>query len=269
METTIDDLAPPAVTIAPGAPLRTHDRSPTATPASDDPSPLLSAAGLRRRWGSGEGATVALDGVDLSVRRGELLAVVGPSGSGKSTLGAIVAGIDRPDAGAVVVDGVRVDRLRREALARWRATTVGIVFQEPHLMPVLTAQENVQLSLRLAGVRRGRRARAGDALDAVGLAGRHDRYPSQLSGGERQRVGVARALAARPALVVADEPTGALDRANGLAVFALLAGLCTEGTAVVLITHDLDLAARADRVVGLLDGRIVSAHVPSGVAGVR
>lgn len=217
---------------------------------------LVSARNVGRTWGKGEGATVALDGVDISVRRGELLSIVGPSGSGKSTLGGILAGIDRPDSGAVTVDGVRIDRLRREKLADWRAHNVGIIFQEPHLMGVLTAEENVALALQLAGVRRGRRQRARNALGAVGLAGSERKLPSQLSGGERQRVGIARALVARPSFVVADEPTGALDQANGHAVFALLRGLADAGTAVVVITHDLALAAESDRTVTLVDGSL-------------
>ena len=219
---------------------------------------LVAARNIGRTWGRGDGATVALDGVDLFMERGELLALVGPSGSGKSTLGGILAGIDLPDSGAVTVDGVRIDRLRREKLADWRARNVGIVFQEPHLMGVLSAEENVALALRVAGVRRGRRRRAREALASVGLAGSGRKLPSQLSGGERQRVGIARALVARPSFVVADEPTGALDRANGLAVFELLANLAQGGTAVVMITHDLGLAAEADRTVTLVDGRIAA-----------
>lgn len=217
---------------------------------------LVSARNVGRTWGTGDGATVALDGVDISACRGELLAIVGPSGSGKSTLGGILAGIDRPDSGAVTVEGVRIDRLRNEKLADWRAHNVGIVFQEPHLMGVLSAEENVVLALRLAGIRRGRRHRARNALAAVGLSGFENKLPSQLSGGERQRVGIARALVARPSFVVADEPTGALDQANGHAVFALLRSLADTGTAVVVITHDLGLAAQSDRTVTLVDGRI-------------
>ncbi|MGI9577856.1 MAG: ABC transporter ATP-binding protein [Microthrixaceae bacterium] len=221
---------------------------------------LVSARNIGRVWGKGDGATVALDGVDLSARRGELLAIVGPSGSGKSTLGGILAGIDRPDSGAVTVDGVRIDQLRREKLAQWRAHNVGIVFQEPHLMGVLSAQENVEVALQLAGVRRGRRQRARNALTAVGLEGSEHKLPSQLSGGERQRVGIARALVARPSFVVADEPTGALDQANGHAVFGLLRHLADAGTAVVVITHALGLAAESDRTVTLVDGRISEGH---------
>ena len=231
----------------------TLDRTPPPTPVDNS---LLSARNIGRTWGRGEGATVALDGVDLTVDRGELLAIVGPSGSGKSTLGGILAGIDRPDTGAVSVEGVRIDRLRREKLADWRARNVGIIFQEPHLMGVLSAEENVSLALQLAGIRGGRRQRSREALAAVGLAGSERKLPSQLSGGERQRVGIARALVARPSFVVADEPTGALDQANGHAVFALLRNLADAGTAVVVITHDMGLADRADRTVALVDGRI-------------
>lgn len=229
------------------------NRAPVPTPVHNA---LLSARNIGRTWGRGEGATVALDGVDLTVDRGELLAIVGPSGSGKSTLGGILAGIDRPDTGAVNVEGVRIDRLRREKLADWRARNVGIIFQEPHLMGVLSAEENVSLALQLAGIRGGRKQRSREALAAVGLAGSERKLPSQLSGGERQRVGIARALVSRPSFVVADEPTGALDQANGHAVFALLRNLADAGTAVVVITHDMGLAAGADRTVTLVDGRI-------------
>jgi len=228
-------------------------------PAVDATRPLVQARDLTRRWGRGAAAQLGIDRVDLTVGCGELVAVVGPSGSGKSTLGALIAGIDRPTSGSLVVDGTRIDRLRDDQLARWRGRTVGIVFQEFHLLPTLTALENVELALRLADGapgRRERRRRARRALAEVGLADKLGRVPAQLSGGEQQRVGIARAVVTRPRLVVADEPTGSLDRAAGHQVVDLLGRLVGGGTTVIFITHDPELAARADRSVEMLDGRI-------------
>ena len=220
----------------------------------------MRATDLTRRWGKGATAQLGIDRVDLTIGTGELVAIVGPSGSGKSTLGAILAGIDRPTAGSLVVDDVRVDRLSDDDLARWRGANVGIVFQNFHLLPTLDARENVELALKLTDgsmSRRERRRRSLDALTAVGLGAKARRLPTQLSGGEQQRVAVARALVNRPTLVVADEPTGSLDQESGAVVFELLAGLARSGTTVVIITHDEHLAERADRVVAMLDGRIV------------
>ena len=224
------------------------------------PTPLIGATDLTRRWGKGVTAQLGIDRIDLAIERAELVAIVGPSGSGKSTLGAILAGIDRPTTGSVVVDGTRIDRLTDDGLARWRGRNVGIVFQDFHLLPTLDARENVELALKLADgsmSRRERRRRSLDALDAVGLAAKAKRLPTQLSGGEQQRVAVARAVVNQPTLVVADEPTGSLDQESGAVVFDLLAALATSGTTVVIITHDRHLAARADRVVSMLDGRVV------------
>jgi len=223
--------------------------------------PLVVATDLTRRWGKGPTAQLGVDRVDLEIGRGELIAVVGPSGSGKSTLGALLAGIDRPTAGSLVVDGVRIDRLSDDRLARWRGGNVGIVFQNFHLLPTLDARENVELAVKLAdgsASRRDRRARSLDALRTVGLDAKAKRLPTQLSGGEQQRVAVARALVTRPRLIVADEPTGSLDQESGSAVFELLIGLVATGTTVMVITHDEHLARRAGRVVSMLDGRIVS-----------
>jgi putative ABC transport system ATP-binding protein len=239
-------------------------------PATTDRAPLIEAHDLTRRWGRGAGATLGVDRVDLSIDRGELAAVVGPSGSGKSTLGALIAGIDRPTSGSLVVDGARIDQLSDDQLARWRGRTVGIVFQNFHLLPTLTAAENVELALKMSdrSVRRGdRRDRARQALTSVGLDGKAKRLPAQLSGGEQQRVAVARALVVRPRLIVADEPTGSLDQASGHAVFDLLAGLGATGATVLLITHDRQLADEADRVVEMLDGAVTAVdirHRPSG-----
>jgi putative ABC transport system ATP-binding protein len=227
---------------------------PSALPA------LVRGTDLTRRWGKGATAQLGIDGVDIEIGRGELVALVGPSGSGKSTLGALLAGIDRPTAGSLVVDGDRIDRLSDDDLARWRGRMVGIVFQNFHLLPTLDARENVELALKLADPstsRRERRARSREALRAVGLESKAKRLPAQLSGGEQQRVAVARAIVANPAFVVADEPTGSLDRESGAVVFDLLADLVTAGTTVVVITHDDHLAASADRVLSMLDGRIL------------
>ncbi len=186
------------------------------------------------------------------------MAIVGPSGSGKSTLGALIAGLDRPSAGSLVIDAVRLDQLKVDALARWRASNVGIVFQNFHLIPTLTAAENVALGLRFGGVRRGRSQRVAAALEAVNLGSKAKRLPSQLSGGEQQRVGIARAVVHGPPLIVADEPTGSLDTASGQVVFDLITRLSATGTSIVFITHDTALAAQADRTVTMVDGKIAA-----------
>lgn len=230
-------------------------------------SPLVSAHDVTRRWGKGSNAQLGVDRVDINIGSGELASVVGPSGSGKSTLGALMAGIDRPTSGSLVVDGTRIDQLSNDRLATWRGRTVGIVFQDFHLLPTLTAVENVELALKLSDRKVGRgerRDRSRTALASMGLDGKHRRLPGQLSGGEKQRVAIARAVVTRPRLIVADEPTGSLDQASGHAVFDLLASLAAAGTTVVLITHDGDLAARADRRIEMLDGRI-SAHTAAGI----
>lgn len=230
----------------------------TVQPRAIVPANVLAVRDLTRVWGRGDAAQTAVDRVDLDLSQGEIVAIVGPSGSGKSTLGSMLAGIDRPTAGSIVAGGERLDRMRDDALARWRAQNVGIVFQDFHLLPTLTASENVELALKLSGRRRGRRRTAREHLASVGLRARVDRLPSQLSGGEQQRVGIARALAVEPRLLVADEPTGSLDQATGHAVFDLLLSARETGTTVVFITHDLDLADAADRVVQMVDGRIAT-----------
>ncbi len=229
--------------------------------------PLVQAHDLTRKWGKGPHAQLGVDRVDLNIGHGELASIVGPSGSGKSTLGALIAGIDTPSSGSLVVDGARIDSLSNDRLAQWRGRTVGIVFQDFHLIPTLTAAENVALAVQFADrtVRRAERSdRSNEALDAVGLADKSRRLPAQLSGGEQQRVAIARAIVTRPRLIVADEPTGSLDQASGHEVFELLAGLTGTGTTVVLITHDRELAAGADRQIAMLDGRI-AAHTAAGV----
>ncbi len=234
----------------------THETTLLATPPPASPPALVQARSLTRIWGRGVSAQVGVAEVDLDLRRGELLAIVGPSGSGKSTLGALLAGIDSPTSGSLVVDGSRVDNLKRDQLAMWRGASVGIVFQNFSLLPTLTAAENVELALVLSGRRSHRQAAAQAALASVGMSDKAKRLPAQLSGGEQQRVAIARAIVGRPALLVADEPTGNLDQANGHAVFEILTGLASSGTAVVFITHDMVLAAEADRVVTMVDGRV-------------
>ena len=229
--------------------------------------PLVQAHDLTRKWGKGAHTQLGVDRVDLNIGHGELASIVGPSGSGKSTLGALIAGIDTPSSGSLVVDGTRVDSLSNDQLAKWRGRTVGIVFQDFHLIPTLTADENVALAVQFADrtAHRGERHdRSREALGAVGLADKSRRLPAQLSGGEQQRVAIARAIVTRPRLIVADEPTGSLDQASGHAVFELLAGLTGTGTTVVLITHDRELAAGADRQIEMLDGRIAT-HTAAGV----
>ena len=218
---------------------------------------MVSILGLTMRLVSGGRPLTILDGVTLEIARGDAVAVIGPSGSGKSTLLGLIAGLDAPTAGSITVGGVDVTRLGESALARFRRATIGYVFQSYHLIPTLTAAENVAVPLELAGERRvAIRARA--LLEQVGLGDRADHYPVQLSGGEQQRVALARAVALEPPLLLADEPTGNLDSATGAAIIELLFTLNREhGSTLLLVTHDPALAERADRVVSLRDGRVV------------
>jgi putative ABC transport system ATP-binding protein len=200
----------------------------------------------------------ALRAVSFNVEAGELVAIVGPSGSGKSTLLHIMGTLDRPTSGVVRITGFDVARMADRDLAAVRATRVGFIFQQFHLAEHSSALENVADGLLYAGVgARERRRRAAAALDRVGLAGRAGFRPTRLSGGERQRVAIARALVGQPAIVLADEPTGNLDSAAGAAVVALLQNLNAEGSTIIVITHDRDLAARLPRRIDVLDGRIV------------
>jgi putative ABC transport system ATP-binding protein len=201
----------------------------------------------------------ALRGVSLEVRSGEYLAVVGPSGCGKSTLLQLVGGIDTPTSGTVEILNTPLSSLSDRELTRLRLTRLGFIFQRFHLLPVLTALENVELPMAEAGVpRRERRERAMELLSYVGLGNRAAHRATQLSGGEMQRVAVARALGNRPALLLADEPTGELDAATGHDILALFRRLNQDGTTLVVVTHDETLAAEAGRVIHMLDGRIVS-----------
>ncbi|MEP5515761.1 MAG: ABC transporter ATP-binding protein [Bauldia litoralis] len=212
---------------------------------------------LHIRLGSGASEVHVLKGIDLEVEAGESLSLVGPSGSGKSTLLMAMAGLERPDSGQVAIEGTDITRLGEDDLARIRGRSVGIVFQSFHLIPNMTALENVAVPLELAG-EKDAFERAEAELADVGLGDRITHYPAELSGGEQQRVATARALVPRPALLLADEPTGNLDGANGKMIADLLfeAG-ARRGTTLVLVTHDPGLAERSSRVVRLQSGRIV------------
>jgi putative ABC transport system ATP-binding protein len=207
----------------------------------------------------------ALDGISLAVAPGEAVAVMGPSGSGKSTLLNLIAGLDRPTSGSVNVAGQRVDSLSETGKARFRRAEIGMIFQFFNLLEDLTVADNVLLPAQLAGMRRAKaRARGGELLARLGIEQYQDSYPGRLSGGERQRVAIARALVNRPALLLADEPTGAVDTATGEEIGELLLDLNRSGQTLVLVTHSPDLAARyARRVIQLVDGRVAS-DAPAG-----
>jgi putative ABC transport system ATP-binding protein len=199
-----------------------------------------------------------LGGLDLEIPAGEFLALMGPSGSGKSTLLNLIGGLDRPSEGAVEIDGQRIDKLSDRKLAGWRARHVGLVFQFYNLMPVLTAQKNVELPLLLTKLSKAeRKKRAAIALDIVGLSHRAGHYPRQLSGGEQQRTGIARAIVTDPTLLLCDEPTGDLDRKSGDEILDLLQALNTEqGKTIIMVTHDIHAAARASRTLYLNKGQL-------------
>ena len=217
---------------------------------------ILRCESLTRSYVSGGREITVLRDTTFDLEPGAFLAVTGPSGSGKSTLLGLLAGLDRPTGGRVVLDGHDLAALTEDGRARVRAEAVGFVFQSFHLIPTLTARENVQVPLELRG--EDGRARAEELLERVGLGDRGHHYPAQLSGGEQQRVAVARAFAHRPKILFADEPTGNLDAANGQNVIALLGELNREqGTTLVLVTHDPDLARLARRVIRLRDGAVV------------
>jgi putative ABC transport system ATP-binding protein len=229
-------------------------------------TPLIELRDVSRRYDTGP---PALRDASLTVRAGEAVAVLGPSGSGKSTLLNLVAGLDRPDTGTVTVDGVRVDRLGEAAAARYRRAKIGMVFQFFNLLDDLSVVDNVVLPARLAGLGRREAQRRADALlESLGIA-RHARaFPGRLSGGERQRVAVARALMNRPPLLLADEPTGALDSASGQDVARLLRDLNDDGQTLMVVTHDLDLAQSCTRrTVRLADGRIAADAETAADAG--
>jgi putative ABC transport system ATP-binding protein len=206
---------------------------------------------------SGTEPLTILHPLTAEIRRGQFVAVVGPSGSGKSTLLGLIAGLDAPSSGSVVIDGVDITKLDEDALAKLRGEKIGFVFQFFHLIPSLTAYENVAVPMEIAGVADAEE-RARKLLEEVGLTGRAHHYPSQLSGGEQQRVALARALANNPPIVLADEPTGNLDSTNGRHIMQLLKDIHqTRGTTLVLVTHDAELAAQADTRLVMRDGRVV------------
>jgi len=206
---------------------------------------------------SGSEPLTILHPLSLEVERGRFLAIVGPSGSGKSTLLGLIAGLDSPTSGEVLIDGVNITRLGEDGLARLRGEKIGFVFQFFHLIPSLTAFENISVPMEIADAPDARK-RAQSLIEEVGLSGRAHHYPSQLSGGEQQRVALARALANNPPIVLADEPTGNLDSTNGRHIMELVRNVHrTRGTTVVLVTHDAELAALADSRLVLRDGRVV------------
>jgi lipoprotein-releasing system ATP-binding protein len=259
-----DPLTPPPLPSAdalPSAP--PPSRVPPAEPATDADRAgiVIEARGVRKEYPGGDGGIVrVLAGADLAVRRGEMVAIVGASGSGKSTFLHVLGGLERPTAGTVLLDGTPVEGLDDDRLAALRNRTVGFVFQFHHLLREFSALENVMLPLRIGGQPVPVAAeRAADLLARVGMAQRMHHRPAELSGGEQQRAAVARALAAGPAVLLADEPSGNLDHGNAERLHDLFATLARElGLGLVVVTHNLSLAARADRVLALEDGRLVT-----------
>ena len=224
---------------------------------------VLEMHGVSKTYGTGDATVHALLDVDLSVEAGAMVAVMGPSGSGKSTLLTIAGSLEEPDSGEVLVGGRSLSGMSRGDKARLRRRTVGYVFQDFNLLPGLTAAENVALPLELDGMSAAKARAAGlQALAGLGLADRASRFPDQLSGGERQRVAIARAVVGDRRLLLADEPSGALDSVNAEEVMRLLHEACKRGVAAVVVTHDAQLASWADRVVFLRDGRVVDQTAP-------
>jgi ABC-type lipoprotein export system ATPase subunit len=222
-------------------------------------TPIIRLTGLTRQYRMGPSLVSAVDGIDLEIEGGEAVALVGPSGSGKSTLLNLIGGLDRPTAGEIWVDGENIARAPAKKLVEHRKRRIGFVFQSFNLLPHRTALENVEVPLMLSGMARSqRRERARELLEKMGLGARTGHRPSQLSGGEQQRVAVARALANRPSILLADEPTGNLDSATGTEVMHLLRDLNTEGLTLILVTHDSTVAAYASRIVRLRDGKVVA-----------
>jgi putative ABC transport system ATP-binding protein len=223
--------------------------------------PLIEAESLVKLYTMGDETVHALDGVSFEIARGGYCAIVGPSGSGKSTLMNILGGLDTPTEGRIVIDGADIGELDDEGLAAFRNRTVGFIFQSFNLLPRMTAVENVELPMIYAGVDpKERRRRAEEQLTRVGLGERLSHRPTQLSGGQQQRVAIARALAGKPALLLADEPTGALDTHTGQEILALFNELNDEGVTIVIVTHDHEVAAATKRTIEMRDGRIVADH---------
>ncbi len=225
--------------------------------------PAVAMRGVDLSLGRGAARVHILRDVGLTIAKGEAVGVVGPSGSGKSTLLMIMAGLERPDRGEVLIDGVSLMTLNEDALARFRGARIGIVFQSFHLIPTMTALENVAAPLELAGAPDAF-VRAREELDEMGLSDRMSHYPAQLSGGEQQRVALARALSPRPSLLIADEPTGNLDEATGRAIMDLIFALpARRGATLALVTHDPALATRCDRVIRMRSGAVENAPLVS------
>jgi putative ABC transport system ATP-binding protein len=224
---------------------------------------IVTATDLHRTYGTGEATVRALDGVDVAIGEQRFVAVMGPSGSGKSTLMHVLAGLDRPTSGTVQIAGTEVTKLDDKALTELRRDKIGFIFQAFNLLPVLTAEENILLPLSIAG-REPDREWVDRLIDTVGLRDRLTHRPSELSGGQQQRVAVARALASRPAVIFADEPTGNLDSSSSREVLALLRHAVDEfGQTVVMVTHDADAAQIADETIEMADGRIADGRVPA------
>jgi putative ABC transport system ATP-binding protein len=221
--------------------------------------PAVELENVQLSLGRGAARVHILKGISLKIERGETAALIGPSGSGKTTLLMVMAGLERPDAGSVKVDGTALGRLGEDALARFRGARIGLVFQSFHLIPTMTALENVAIPLELAGIAEAF-ARASAELAAVGLDNRLGHYPAQLSGGEQQRVALARALAPNPIILIADEPTGNLDEATGAGIIDLIFALKRDrGATLILVTHDPALASKCERRIELRSGRIEGA----------
>jgi len=239
----------------------------TRIPSNTRSAPLIALRGVGKTYAGAAGPFHALTDVDVEIGRGEFVAIVGQSGSGKSTMLNLLAGIDRPSSGEVVIDGVAVHGLSERALSAWRGSAVGIVFQFFQLLPTLTAAENVMLPMDFCNrwPRADRRKRALDLLDRVGVADQADKFPGALSGGQQQRVAVARALANAPPILLADEPTGNLDSRSAQALLQVLGDRVAEGETVILVTHDRSAIEQTARSVTLVDGRVGSdtsrAHV--------
>ena len=240
-------------------------RQAPATPAGPDGDAAIRAEGIVKTYRSGATVVQALRGVDLTIRRGEMVAIMGPSGCGKTTLLNCLSGLDGVDAGDIRIEGVSLKAMSDTERTRYRARRMGFVFQFYNLLSVLTAVENVEMPLLLSGTSPGEaRARARRALTMVGLAEREGQPPASLSGGERQRVTIARALVNDPAIVWADEPTGDLDSANAEEIMALMRRLNREqGITFAIVTHDIGIGRRADRIVRMADGQIVGEEFPA------
>ncbi|MCS7174621.1 MAG: ABC transporter ATP-binding protein [Pseudothermotoga sp.] len=223
---------------------------------------MIRVENVRKIYRMGDNEVRALDGVSLTVEEGEFLIVMGPSGSGKSTLLHVMGCLDKPDDGEIYIDSTPVSKLNDNQLARIRNKMIGFVFQQFNLLPRLTALENVELPMIYAGVpRQLRRNRAKELLELVGLGDRMHHKPTQLSGGQMQRVAIARALANKPAVLLADEPTGNLDSKSGEEILKIFSDLNSEGQTIIVVTHDPDVAKRGDRIVRMRDGKIVSEEV--------